>query len=528
MILDEEWLDLPELLDKVQELLDLGFIDDAQNLLDKYQTSFMDCWEYHFVYSRVYAERSLPRKAISSLITALRLEPDNVDCLIGLFYSYALMNRMRRGGKFLIKAAELYPDNELVLSALIWYHTEVNEPDKAIVYFDRAKRGNSNNPETYRNGGIAFDRLGRFEEAEACYKAALLISPNFDEARDMYADHLIFTGRTNDAIRLYEDALEMSPKNIRHISKLIYCLSQKGDFEQAEGLAMRSIALYPNSPLGYIDLAYINLNTGYPDEAAENADKAISVAPIDPEGYRIKAIACSERGDFADAEKLFEKAIELDPENADVHRDYYQHLRAAGKYKRMTDTIDKVIKLEHPHCAEDYWYLADYYREKKRNDKALHYLRLAYDTMPTEKELLPPMMEILLEQGHTEDSLPIFADYVRKSGWNEAVNRFSKNWQFRDHATQEGMRFLRFTGQRPMEFRKYIFNHYLYKFGLIYYTIIMLALVFPASVLFGWSGVWLIAALYSTSIVALKIVQARRLKKLLSKTNPPPHHIAGK
>ncbi|MCL2183589.1 MAG: tetratricopeptide repeat protein [Chitinispirillia bacterium] len=522
MNLNEEWFDLPDLLDKVQELLDLGFADDARALLDKYQSTFSDCWEYHFVYSRIYAEQNRPREAVKCLITGLRLERDNVDCLIGLFYAYAMMNRIRHGGRFLLRAGELYPDNDMVMSALVWYYTELNDLETAIICFDQAKRLNSNNVDTYRNGAVAFDRLGKFEEAEECYKMALRISPNCDEARDMYADHLIFTGRTIEAVKLYEVALAESPENIRHMSKLIYCLSQKGDFTKAEELAKRSIEKYPNSPLGYIDLAYVHLNTGCPGAAAEIAEKAISVAPVDAEGYRIKAIAYSDRGDYRDAETLFEKAHSLDPENSDILRDYYQHLRLAGKYKRMLDTIDEVIKLEHPHCAEDYWYLADYYREKKQNIKAFRYLRLAYNCMPAEKELLPPMMEILVEQGHTKYSLPILADYVRKSGWSEAINNFSKNYQFRDRATQEGMRFLRFTGQRPMEFRKYIFNYYLYRYGFIYYTLIMAAFLFPATVLLGWVGLWIVASVYSVSVAVMKIIESVLLRKLAIKTNQPP------
>jgi tetratricopeptide (TPR) repeat protein len=520
MLLDE-WPDLSDLLDKVQELLELGLIDDAQRMLDNYQSAFQDYWEYHFLYSRVYAERNQPRKAISCLITGLRLEADNVDCLIGLFYSYAMMNQVKRGGKFLLKAENLYPDNDMVMSALIWYYTELNEPERAVYYFEKATMYSSNNPDTYRNGGIAFDRLGRFEEAEACYKAALLLSPNFEEARDLYADHLIFTGRTDDAVKVYEDVLRDSPENIRYMSKLIYCLSQKGSFDDAAALAKRSIELYPNSPVGYIDLAYVNLNTGGIDEAAANADMAISVSPIESEGYRVKAIAYSERGDYAAAEELFEKAAALDPDNPDILRDYYQHLRVAGSHRRMIDTVEKVIRLEYPYCTEDYWFLADYYREKKQNLKAFRYLRLAYDSMPAEKELLPPMIEILMERGHTKYSLPIFANYVQRSGWNDAMSAFAMNQQFRDRSTQEGMRFLRFTGQRPAEFRRYIFNYYLYRFGLIYYTIIMIALLFPASVLLGWVGALGVAALYGMSMVWIKVFRLLRMKKTLAKGAKP-------
>ena len=517
MYLDEEWSDLPELLENVQELLELGLIEDARDMLDKYKTVFQDYWEYHYLYSRVYAEQNMPRKAVSCLITGLRIERDNVDCLLGLFYAFAMMNMVRRGGRFLLEAHRLFPDNEPVYSALVWYYTEINEPDMAVACFEQAKALNSNNPDTYRNGGLAFDRLGRVEEAAACYKAALEISPSFEEVRDLYADHLIFTGKTDAAVALFEEALRESPKNARHISKLIYCLSQRGDFDKAEALAKHAITLYPNSPSGYLDLAYIYLNTGRVSEAAENADKAISVAPIDSEGYRVKAIASSERGDNEAAEALFDKAASLDPENADALRDYYQHLRIAGKYDRMIEIVNRVISLEYPHCTEDYWFLADFYREKRQNANAFRCLRLAYNTMPSEKELLPPMIEILLEQGHTKYSLPIFADYVQRCGWTETMNSFTQNKHFMDDLAQEGIRFLRFTGQRPAAFREYIFKHYLSRFGLMYYTAISAALTFPAGVLLGWAGVGGVAAGYAVSLGVVKAVRAFKRKRINNK-----------
>jgi len=509
----DEWPDLSDLLDKSQELLELGLPDDAEALLDRYRSAYQDYWEYHFVYARVYTDQNLPRKAVPHLLRGLRIERDNCDCLLGLFYAYAMMGKLRRGGRFLLEAERLQPDNELVLSALIWYFTETNDAESAVERFERARALDSSNPETYRNAGLAFDRLGRYEEAAACYRAALHINPQFEEARDLYADHLIFTGKVEDAVALYDEALAKSPKNIRYISKLIYCLSQKGQFDRAEELAKQSIEFYPNSPLGYVDLAYVYLNTGRHGEAIETADKAISVSPIDAEGYRVMAIAHSERGEYETADGYFEQAVSFDPENADTLRDYYQHLRAAGRDEQMLETVNKVIKLEAPYCTEDYWFLADYYRDKKQNVEAFRYLRLAYDTMPGEKELLPPMIEILLEQGHTKYSLPMFANYVQKSGWTESMSSFAMNEQFRDTHTQEGMRFLRFTGQRPAEFRKFIFKHYFYRFGLIYFTLIAAAFMFPAGLLFGWLGIGAVAVIYGASLIGVKAYRAIKLKR---------------
>jgi tetratricopeptide (TPR) repeat protein len=522
MILEEEWSDLPELLENVQELLDLGLTDDARDILDKYRTVFQDYWEYHYLYSRVFADQDMPREAVSCLIAGLRLERDNVDCLLGLFYAFVMMNNARRGGRFLLEAQALCPDNEHILSALTWYYTEINELERAVECFYRAKALNPNNPDTYRNGGLAFDRLGRAEEAADCYKAALRISPNSEDARDLYADHLIIAGKVDGAVALYEEALRESPKNARHISKLVYCLSQRGDLGKAEALAKHAIALYPNSPAGYLDLAYVNLNAGRVNEAYENADNAVSIAPLDAEGYRVKAIACSERGDHAAAEALFERAIAMDPDNADALRDYYQYLRIAEKHGPMVETINRVIKLEYPYCTEDYWFLAAHYRGLNQNAKAFRCLRLAYDAMPAEKELLPPMIEILLERGHEKYTLPIFADYVQRGGWTEAMSAIARNRRMRGRATQEGIRFLRFTGQRPGAFREHVFKHYLSRFGLMFYTLVSAALTFPAGVLFGWAGVGGVAAAYAASLAALKAVRAVRRKRAATNAPQPP------
>jgi hypothetical protein len=83
------------------------------------------------------------------------------------------------------------------------------------------------------------------------------------------------------------------------------------------------------------------------------------------------------------------------------------------------------------------------------------------------------------------------------------------------------MRFLRFAGQRPMEFRKYIFNYYLYRFGLMYYTMIAAALCLPIGVLFGWKGVGWIAAAYAASLIGLKIFRFVRFRIAIAKAIQP-------
>jgi len=514
----EEWLDLPELIDKVQETLELGFFEEAHKLLDQYKDVYQNDWEIYFLYSRLFAEQNMPRKAIPFLLKGLRIERDNADCLLGLFYAHAMMDQVKKGGKFILKAQKHHPYNELVWSALIWYYTEINNPQKAILCFEEAVKITQDNPETFRNAGMAYSQLGRFEDAQKCYLMALDINPAFDEARDLLADHFIFINKAGEAVKLYDEALKSSPKNIHLMSKLVFCFSQNNQLDKAASAAKKTISLYPNSLIGYIDLAYVHLNTDRIEDAIIMAQKAINVAPIDTEGYRVMGIALSEKSDFNGAEEYFAKAIKLDPQNIEALRDYYHHLRNAGKYDEMIETVNNVIELERPYCTEDYCFLADYYREEEQNVKAFHYLNRAYKSMPSEKDLLPPMIGILFERGHIKYGMSAFAEFVKKSGgWNDSIMRpFMLNKVLRGQFNQEGLRFLRFTGERHVEFRRYIFRHYLSHFAFIYYTVVLCALLFPAAVLFGLQGASGVALFYGISLGIIKLYKIRRHKKIIN------------
>ena len=85
----DELLDLPELVDKIQELLEVGLYDEALKLLEYYSLIYQEEWEIYFLLSRVYLEQNDPRTAIFYLNKSLRIESSNVDSLLGLFYAHS-------------------------------------------------------------------------------------------------------------------------------------------------------------------------------------------------------------------------------------------------------------------------------------------------------------------------------------------------------------------------------------------------------------------------------------------------------
>jgi tetratricopeptide (TPR) repeat protein len=486
----DEWLDFSDFIEKAQELIDLGLFDEAKALLDTYSSTFSDEWELYFLYSRLYAEQNKPREAIPYLHKGLSFEPTNADCLLGLFYAHAMMNKIQQAGRYLLRAEKYHPDSELILSALIWYYTEINQLQKAIDYFERIRAKGSTNQETFRNGGIAYDRIGAYDTAVECFRTALDLHPGFDEVRELLSDLYLAIGKSDKAIELYEKALAESPQNIRYLSRLIFCLSQSNRTEKAIETARESIRLYPNSPIGYVDLAYVHLNAGKLDEALASAEKALDISPIDAEGFRVKGIVFSEQGNVTEAESAFESALSLDRDNPEILRDYYHHFRQTGNIDKMEAMVFRVIEMEEPACIEEYWFLADFYYEEKEYGKSLHYLGKAYKIRPGEHELLPLIIEILLEKNHRRIALRFLARYVEGAGWNEVAARLAGHPELRTPTIQEGLRFLRFqSGDAPTEFNNALFNLFLRKHLIGAGAVVLAAATLPLYLLLGKIGI---------------------------------------
>jgi len=484
----DQWFDIDELMDHIYELLDVGLYDDALVLLDNHRGIFPNEVEICVAYSQIHTDRGEPTKAFPYLQEGLQLDRDNLDCLLGTFYAYSQTRQLDKGAPFLMRAEQVQPQNEAVLSSLIWYHAEINRYDIAVQYFEKARQRVVENPETFRNAGIAFQRLRRYAEAESCFRAALGINPAFEDARDLLSDTYLMMGEPEKAVQVYRDHLEKFPNHVRSLSRLVFCLCQNELYEEAVVEARKAIVRYPNSAVGYVDLAYVYLNMDEVDKALDIANKALDIAPLDAEAYRLRGILLSEKEDDDGAEREFGRALELDPNNVEIKRDYYHHLRNVGNFDQMEKTVNSVIEDEYPYCTEDYWFLADYCRDTGDNHKAFEYLHRAHSLMPGEGDLLPPMVDVLLDEGHISYASRLLGRYVRENGWTDVMDEFARHRRMRGSRNQEGLRLLRFMGEESPYFRQYLFVHYVQHF--LRPALIGLAVIFTGMValFFGLRG----------------------------------------
>jgi tetratricopeptide (TPR) repeat protein len=123
----QEFPDISDFAEQVEDLIDMGLNEEAQKLLEGHAVYYPEDWEIDYLYYRIFTEQDRTDDAIRHLRRALSLDPSNPDCLLGLFYTYAQLGNMKKAARYLMSAERHHPDNEQVLSALIWYFGEINK-----------------------------------------------------------------------------------------------------------------------------------------------------------------------------------------------------------------------------------------------------------------------------------------------------------------------------------------------------------------------------------------------------------------
>ncbi len=92
-----------------------------------------------------------------------------------------------------------FPDNEAILTSLINLYLQTNEdPEKIVDLLDEAKKVMPNNPSLYYVEGNIYVGVKNYEKADAAYKKALEVEPNYDFA---------YYGMGNVALKKAEDLI---------------------------------------------------------------------------------------------------------------------------------------------------------------------------------------------------------------------------------------------------------------------------------------------------------------------------------
>lgn len=276
-----------------------------------------------------------------------------------------------------------YPDHYNAGNMLL----TLSRLDEAIVEYDASIECKRDHPECWVNRGIALNRLGRIDEAGASFDEALGADPGFAPALRCKAILVRRLGRAADAEALFARIVELRPDDPRaalDLARALGRLPPDGHLELEPGgrdwraieALDHAIALRPDDPeplgikaslLARLMLANVSFRVWRPKEGG-GLDETLVPGPLKSgrfwqdlvdlcEGAMRRfehddwfpsklAAAHAFAGDAALAAKLYRRACELAPDDADHHFELAIALLDAGEEEAAALAARRAIELD--------------------------------------------------------------------------------------------------------------------------------------------------------------------------------------
>ena len=187
--------------------------------------------------------------------------------------------------------------------------------DSHTVY-ERALAVTKNNAVMHNSLGCFLFDEQRFDEAAAQFEQALTIRADYWTASDNLAKTLLLQGRPDEAIKHLNNILGVRTDLPEVYASLGWAYSDLGDDRLAVANLTKCIELDPRSANGLNSLAWVLATTQdnslrNPADAVNYAARACQLTPDDPALLDTLAAAYAAAGNFPEAVKTAEKAIDL-------------------------------------------------------------------------------------------------------------------------------------------------------------------------------------------------------------------------
>jgi TolB-like protein/Tfp pilus assembly protein PilF len=282
-----------EIATAIADALRATLSTEERELLDAVPTENMAALEAYFRGKQRLEKRTSAElaDAADDFRRAIELDPNFALAYVGLADSYLLQ----------VEYSAVPMDETLVKAQAA--------VDKALALDDRLA-------EAYTSlGAIGHDR-NDYEAADAAFKRALELNPNYVTAYHWYA--LLLggpLGRTDEALALIMKAAELDPRSPIILQNVGGFLGSVGRPDESLAWLLKSIEIDPDSAAGYqpIGSHYWEIE-GQLDEAARWLRKAVAVDPGSPMLSATVGWLFLDLGDLERAEYWIKRSIALGPD----------------------------------------------------------------------------------------------------------------------------------------------------------------------------------------------------------------------
>ncbi len=310
---------------QAQSLLDAGQLSGAESAVRAELKTHPDSADAHYLLGYVLFREQNPKTSLAEYAAAARYRPPAALDLQVVGCDYLLLEDYASAADWLAKSVERDPSDAHAFYYLGRAQYNRKHFEEAVRAFSQSLKLDPGNPQTGDNLGLAYEALGKTEDALAAYRAAVSLDAAANpRTAGPYLDLgalLVEENHPGDAIPPLLEAAAIAPQDPlthRALGKAYLALNRleeaQAEFEKAVDLAPR------NAPLHFL-LAEVYRKRGLADRARVESDRyaALTGDHSAPDTPLSEARALLGLEKFPDAERVLRQFLKTRPASADAH-----------------------------------------------------------------------------------------------------------------------------------------------------------------------------------------------------------------
>ena len=304
--------------------------------------------EVHLSLGSVYSNTGKNTEAVAELKKALELAPNSDEAYRNLGDAYLRSGQSDEGIAAYQKAVAANAYNWLNHLALGKAYMELGDTAKALPEYQKITELASDNPLGYEGIGSVELRQGKWSEAIPQYQKALSLAPNSPTYSNLGTAYF-FLKNYDQATKMYEKAVEMTPNNEELLGNLGDSYRWSGHSDQAAtaygraiSLAFQELQVNPRSASIMGDLGLLYAKKGDAANALQYMNQARAIKPNDLQLMYSQVQVETLIGKPEDALKSLRQALEKGWAAQEAWNDpELQKLQALPQFSKLVNEFSK-------------------------------------------------------------------------------------------------------------------------------------------------------------------------------------------
>jgi tetratricopeptide (TPR) repeat protein len=305
--------------------------------------------------------------AEQQLLQAHQIDPTDKLVLVALRRFYETQERYDEAEKYLVKLVELDPDKIAGRAQIIDLHARTGRIQQAVGEYQELIKTDPKYLRGYARLAELLLEMGDVGGATAQVEAALKQNSQDTDALLMRGRLRTLNGQYREAIGDLEQVLRLEPTSPAALYYAADAHLQNNDATQARLLVGRLLGFYPRNPMGMLMTVRIQLSENRNAEAEKTAtqiienitqlkanDEALRAARIpadtlpdwESKAYVSRAVARIPQRNLAGAQSDLEKAMQIDPRNAEPHLNLAALHLLRGDLASAQRAAERAVELE--------------------------------------------------------------------------------------------------------------------------------------------------------------------------------------